>query len=120
MSEQMSAQVPASMSVDAFVRIFDLHLSKVEAALAGIFDEAAKDTKGRSTEEKAAYMQYLMSRADKAEALKAASTEGLGVTAELFQACLMKFGGRAQIVRAMEASHRRQEALQVRYLGAAA
>ena len=112
----MSASVPASMTAEAFAPIFNAHLRKVEAALAGIFAEAARDTPGRSAEEKEAYMQYLVARPDNAEAMQRAASEGLGVSQELFQACLMKFGGRKQIVVAMEESHKRQEALHARFL----
>jgi hypothetical protein len=116
----MSAMVPASMTVETFAPIFEEHLRKVESVLGGIFAQAARDTPDRSAEEKEAYMQYLVGRPDNSEAMTRAASEGLGVPPELFQACLMKFGGRKQISEAMERSHARQEAMHRKFLDGAA
>lgn len=114
MSEHLSSLVPSDMTLEAFSSLFEAHLAKQEATLRAIFDEAAKDTKGKSGEEKDQYFQLVMEGPEKKQALM--NIDGLGISQETFECCLMKYGNRVPLVRLMEASQMRQMELHKQYL----
>ncbi len=114
MSEHLSSLVPSSMTLEEFLTIFGAHLAKQEATLSGIFDGAARDTRGKSREEKDQYLQLVMEAPEIKQALM--SVDGIGITQQAFECCLMKYGNRLPLVKLMEAGQARQELLHTRYL----
>jgi hypothetical protein len=113
MFEAMAKMAPPDMTADKFVALFRIHSDFVEAKLGELFGRAAKETVGRSPEEKDSYMQMLFSR--HIDQLQAAAQAKTGVSDEAFKGSMIKFGQDARVMQIMNASHERQDKMRVSF-----
>ena len=108
--------LPAGMTVEKFLPIFDAHVATVHAFAAEKMLEVKRDTPQATFEERAQYHNWVLSQ--HIENVHAGFLSSVGLSADEFQACLVKFGNGKHLVERIVASEQRLNETRQKILGA--